>query len=183
MRRPVILIFCALVLTGATGCIDTWAAFGRAERNLKNELADYMIKIVDEETAEQIVEGPAKKIAAKWEDHKNKMSNFIKAQDLGQIEAVFKRLEQVPSGKQEQGTGQRKRIFTKHPDGRITMDEGTAEGSMKETIDTLTDPDYQKAMSAAVSRMKEQSSRISRILPSGPYLQKARDLPKGTFGS
>jgi hypothetical protein len=144
-----------------------------------------MIKIVDEETAQAIVEGPAKRIRDKWEDHGLRMTNFIKAQDLGQLEAVFKQLELIPlgtEGKVDMGMLQRKRVFTKHADGTITMDEGTAEGTIKETIDTLTDPNYQKAMNAARKRLQEQSNRIGRIIPSGPFLQKAQTLPSGTFG-
>jgi hypothetical protein len=180
MRRPVLLVFSAVVLVGASGCIDTWAGYGREERNLKNELADYLTKVVDEETANYVVEGPAKKLKEKWETHKERMTNFIKGQDLGMIEQKFRELDGITSGRVEMGLNKNKRVFNKSADGRITLEEGTAEGSMKETIDTLTDPDYQKAMKAAQTRMEEQSRRIA-ALGSSPYLQKARDLHKGIF--
>jgi hypothetical protein len=180
MRKSHALLLAGLVLLGASGCIDTWAGYGREERNLKNELADYLTKVVDEETAKYLVEGPGKKLKEKWETHKERMTNFIKGQDLGSIEQKFRELEGMQSGKVEMGINKSKRVFNKSADGVITLVEGTAEGSMKETIDTLTDPDYQKAMKAAQTRLEEQSRRIG-ALGSSPNLQRCRDLYKEIF--
>jgi len=180
MRKSPVLVVAAWTLVGAAGCQDTWAGFGREERNLKNELADYMIRIVDEETAQYVVEGPAKKLKEKWEDHKERLTKYIAAQDLGQIQMIFRKLEK--EDKATMGAGQRVRTFTKAADGQVTIEGPAFEGSDKETIDTLTDPAFLKAKEAANIRLREQAERIGRIQPSGPFLQKAQGLPKGTFG-
>jgi hypothetical protein len=107
------------------------------------------------------------------------MSNFIKGQNLGQIDQAFIQLKSRDEA--EWGPSNNKRTIKKAPDGTITF-EGKAEGSEKETIDTLISPEYQKAMLAATKRLEDQVSRISRIVPSGDFLQKAQGLPVKVFG-
>jgi hypothetical protein len=174
MRKSVAVLVSAWALFGAAGCIDTWAGYGREERNLKNELADYMTRIVDEETAQEVVEGPAEKIKQKWESHKTRKANFVKAQDLGRVESLLQTLKTSTTA--EMGAGQSIRKFTKAADDSVTMEGPALDGSTKETLDTVFDRGYQKAMEAADKRVEAQRARIMRIAPAGPFLQKAQAL-------
>jgi hypothetical protein len=180
MRKSIAFMISAWALVGAAGCQDSFANFLREERNLKNELADYLIRVVDDDTARYVVEGPAKKLKEKWSDHKQRVDTFIKAHDLTEVENIFKRLEYVDTYKW--GWGDRGRDFTKHPDGHVTWKgPPIVEESARDAIETLTDVDLKKAMDAANARMTAQAQRISSIQPSGESLRKVANLPKEVF--
>jgi hypothetical protein len=184
MRKPLLLSLTIVLLAGASGCTDTWAGYAREERNLKNELADYMLQIVDEESAQRIVDGdtaPAKKLKDKWEDHKDRFEKFLKAQTLGQLKQALQQMETLQAGGEyKMGIGKSELTFTKGIGDTFTV-KGTMDDSTKDAVETITDPDFIKAMRSANQRLEDQANRIRRIVPQGPNLQKAAGLSKGTF--
>lgn len=173
MMRRKFLPFCLLLLiTLACGCTDKWANFARAERNLKNEWADYLIKVVDEDSAKVIVEGPLAKLKDKFEENKTRFEGFLKSQDLGQVDNALKQLKNKETGKVSYGMGATEKTFEKMQDGTLVIKGKFSEGSEQETIDTLSDPTFFKLMKAAEKRIDDQVNRISLIQPAGPSLQK-----------
>ncbi len=180
MCKSIALLVSAWALAGV-GCQDSFSNFFREERNLQNELADYMTRVVDDDSAKYVNEGPVKKLKAKWDDHTTRVTNFVKGQDLGDIEVIFRQVER--NGWYKWGWGDKARDFKKHEDGRVTM-EGppVTEPVAKDALDTLLDFDLKRAMDAAKARMKEQSKRISEIQPQSDTLRKAANAPREVFG-
>jgi hypothetical protein len=172
MGRRHMLGLALLLLAAAAGCADSYESLAREERNLKNELADHLTRISDEDSAQAVMGGQVEKMRSKWNDHKDRYTKYIQSKELGSVDGMLKTLERVETGEARIGSPPNDLTLTKSADGNITV-KGKTGGITKDIIDIFSDPVFIKAMKAADQRLHDQMERIKRITPSGLNLEKA----------
>lgn len=194
---PVRLLVFVLSFAGA-GCGDSFPKLIQSEMSLVNEMADHLLKIVDESSAAHFNDNYSEKLKAAWDEVQKRKDLYMKSSELTDSSGFVTMIQQVAPIDQPRFLG----IDVDEIDRRLEKlrreignDEGRRDIAQK--IDKLRRflieytfefrPRFVIEANSLRSRLNFQQRRldvlIARLQRNCPNLIKARDAPRSIFGS
>jgi hypothetical protein len=175
----------------ATGCGDTFPKLVQAEMSLVNEVADHMLKIVDEDTARHFIENYSEKIKDTWEEVQRRKDLFFKNSDLSSPSAVVDVLIRI-ANKNPETLNQAEKFL----DNEIA-EQGRNEGArdviqnlnrLKKNREFLVETlvRHRREQKALQDRLRHQRDRLGTVIGRSQgqagKLQEAREAPRRLLG-
>jgi hypothetical protein len=175
----------------ATGCGDNFPKLLQAEMSLANEVADHMLKIVDEDTARHFAENYTEKLKNTWDDVQKRKDLYMKNSELtnvgGAVDALGSLIKGRPGLDKDAARSELEKQRNQAAQNEAMRDRVLTIDRLLKNPEFLAEvtPRHQDEMKQLQKRLKLQQDRIQHLiarLRQCPKLQEAREAPRRIMG-